>query len=213
MNFTKMVNSKLNTIADWIIRLVMINILIIFFSLAIITIYPAVSAGYNVFNDYVNGKNPRMFKDYFKYFKEVIIMKLALSLLIGAIIALGALNLRYYSLSMEVSDSLVYVVGFYVTLVLSAMVYVTVLFTFTVIKVKPDINLIPLLKTAFFLAGKFYFVSMLLVVTNGLPFILLMWPQTIVFFIIMGVSIPVCLNAVFTKGAYIWLENAGDQSD
>lgn len=213
MNFTKMVNSKLNAIADWIIRLVMINILIIFFSLPMITIYPAVSAGYNVFNDYINNKNPKMFKDYFKYFKEGIVKKLLLSLIIGIIVVVGALNMRYYSLSMETSSSAMYIVGFYVTLALSAMVYVTVLYTFTVIKIRPDIKIIHLFKTAFYLAGKFYFVSMLLVVSNSLPILLLMWPQTILFFIIMGVAIPVCLNAVFTKQAYLWLERAGDQND
>ena len=212
MNFTKMVNSKLNAVADWIIRLVMINIMIIFFSLAIITIFPAVSAGYNMFNDYINNKNPRLFKDYFSYFKEGILKKIGISVIVSVLVLAGLLNIRYYSASMEISDNSIYIVGFFVTIALSAMAYITILFTFTVIKIKPDIKVISLLKTAFFLAGKFYFVSMLLVVTNSLPFILLMWPQTIIFFIIMGASIPICLNAIFTSGAYHYMEDLGKKN-
>lgn len=212
MNFTKMVNSKLNAVADWIIRLVMINIMIIFFSLAIVTIYPAVSAGYNVFNDYLNNKNPRMFKDYFSYFKQGILKKIVISLIIGVVATVGALNIRYYSLSLEASEGALHMIGYFVTLALIAIVYVTILFTFTVIKIMPDIKLTSLFKTAFFLAGKYYLVSMLLIVTNSVPFILLMFPQTIIFFIIMGISIPVCLNAVFTKGAYLYFDKVGEKN-
>lgn len=211
MNFTKMVNSKLNAIADWIIRLVMINIMIIFFSLAVVTIYPAISAGYNMFNDYINNKNPKMFKDYFSYFKEGILKKMVLTLIIGVIATVGFLNIRYYSLSIETSESALHMIGYFVTLALIAIVYVTILFTFTVLKIKPDIKVISLFKTAFYLAGKYYLVSMLLIVTNSLPFILMMFPQTIIFFIIMGISIPVCLNALFTKGAYVYFDMVGEQ--
>ncbi len=61
--FEKLVNSRINDVADWIIRIIMINVMIIFFSLAVVTIYPAISAGYNMFHDYVEKKNTRLFKD------------------------------------------------------------------------------------------------------------------------------------------------------
>ncbi|MCD6482156.1 MAG: hypothetical protein J7K80_00270, partial [Candidatus Izimaplasma sp.] len=62
MSFEKLVNSKINVFADWIIRLVMINLMIIVSSLLIITIYPALTAGFNLFHDYINGKNPKLFR-------------------------------------------------------------------------------------------------------------------------------------------------------
>lgn len=210
--FEKIVNSKINEIADWIIRLIMLNIMMIFFSLAIVTIYPAISAGYSMFSDYTNKKNPKLFKDYFLYFKEALGRKILLGLIIVLVFGLAYLNIRYYDLSLTESSSSFYLVGYYISLALIAMWTATTFYTIVVIKVKPRIKFINLFKLSFFLAGKFYLITLLLVIIALIPFMMILFASTIspLFFIFMGLSIPSVLAALVTRKATRYLEKLGE---
>lgn len=210
--FEKLVNSKINDVADWIIRLIILNIMMIFFSLAIITIYPAISAGYNMFSDYANKKNPKLFKDYFKYFKEAFGRKVILGIIIVAIFFLAYLNIRYYDISLEQNSSSFYLIGYYITLALMAIWTATTFYTIVVARVKPRMKYFNLFKLSFFLAGKFYFVTLLLVMIALIPFMLILFASTIspLIFIFMGLSIPMLLGALATKRAVRYLERLGE---
>lgn len=200
--------SKLNEIADWIIRLIMLNIMMIFFSLAIVTIYPAISAGYNMFSDYINKKYPSLFKDYFKYFKEALGRKIIIEVIIGLVFLLTYLNIRYYDMSLEQSTSVFYLIGYYISLALIAIWTATTFYSIVVVKVKPKIRYLNLFKLSFFLAGKFYLLTLLLVMIALIPFMLILFASTIspLFFIFMGLSIPVLLSALVTSKAVNYLE-------
>lgn len=177
MSFEKLVNSKINEFADWVIRLVMINIMVIVFSIPLLTIYPAVSAGYNMFHDYVTGKEVRLFSGFFKYFKEDILRKIFIGIIIGIIIVMGFLNVRYYSQILENDTTTFYLIGYYVTLALLAASYAASFYTFVVVNVSSKIKVKNVFKLSFVLAGKFYFRTLLLVIINSLIFILLIYPQ------------------------------------
>lgn len=213
MNFEKLVNSKINVVADWIIRLVILNVLIIFFSLPIITIYPAVSAGYNMFNDYVNQKNTKLFQGFFTYFKEALGRKMLLSVIIVLVFVLGYSNIRFYSFNLENDPSIVNNLGYYITLSLLAIWYAITVYTIIVNRVNSKMKLMSLFKLSFFMAGKYYFITLALVVVNSLPIVLLFFPQTVVFFILMGISLPLMINAFLTRGAVFYLENLGEKND
>ncbi|MFP4478044.1 MAG: DUF624 domain-containing protein [Candidatus Izemoplasmatales bacterium] len=206
--FNKLFNSKLNEIADWIIRLIVLNVMMIFFSLAIVTIYPAISAGYNMFSDYTSQKNPPLFKGYFKYFKTELLRKIFIEIIIAFVFFLAYLNIRYYDVSLEQTQSGFYLIGYYISLALIAIWTATSFYTIVVVKVRPSVRFGNLFKLAFYLAGKFYLTTLLLVTIVLIPFLLIVLASTIspLVFIFMGLSIPVLLGALVTKKAVRYLE-------
>lgn len=208
----KFLTSKLNDIADWIIRLIVLNIMIIFFSLAILTIYPAVSAGYNMFSEYVKKNNPSLFKGYFNHFKTALLRKIIIGFIIGLVFFLAYLNIRYYDAYLAENSSVFYLIGYYISLALIAIWTATTFYTIVVVKVKADLAYRNLFKLSFFLAGKFYLTTLLLVIIALIPFTLILFASVIspLFFIFMGLSIPLVLSALVTRKPVQYLESLGE---
>lgn len=211
--FDKLMNSKLNTFADWFGRLIVINVMIIFFSLPLITIFPAISAGYNLLHDYILRKNPKLFRDYFRYFKENLGRKILINIIYGLVLGLGLLNVRYYLAVLETNQSAFYSIGYYVTLALLTALYAVIIYSIIVIKVIPRIKLINLFKVSLVVAGKFYFTSMLLVVLTVSPILLILTPLTSLILVFMGVSVPLTLNVLITRNAVVYIEGLGEKDD
>ncbi len=213
--FDNSIYAKLNDIADWIIRVVMLNLMMILFSLPVITIYPAFSAGYNMFIDYVEKKNTRLFRDYFRYFKESLGQKTVFSVVIILSYLLAYLNIRYYHEYLKAGPNLFYTIGYYVSLALMAMWTATVFYSIVVYKVKPKLALMDLLKISFYMAGKFFWVTMLLVIIALSPALLILFlsPFTSMVFIIAGVSLPMLLAAVVTRQSVNYLRELSHQND
>jgi len=212
MNFEKLMNSKINVIADWIIRIVMINIMVILCALPIITLYPAVVAGYNVFSDYVDRKEVRLFPAFFNHFRDHIGKKIGFGLLIIVIVYLSFTNSSYYSSILETSPSTFILIGYYVTLVLLAIMYAMTLYTLVVFRVFPELKLFRIIKLAFFLSGKYYYITIFLVLVNTIPVLMLFTPVTSVLFVFMGVSIPLLVHALLTQQARLYLAQLGAKS-
>ena len=209
MNIEKLFNSKINAFADWVIRLVMINLMVIVFALPVLTIYPAISAGYNMFHDYTTGKEVKLISGFFNYFKQEIIKKMILGVIIGIAIVFGFLNVRYYSAVLELNSSTFYLIGYYVTLALLAILYASSLYSFVVVKVSPTIKLKNIFRLSLVLAGKFYFRTLLLVIINSSVFLLLFFAPTAMVFIFMGISIVLLLDVLVTKDVVIYLQGLG----
>ena len=209
MNIEKLFNSKINVFADWVIRLIVINLLIIVCSLLVITIYPAISAGYNLLYDYTTGKETKIFKGFFDYFKEEIIRKIIVGSIILVAMVFGFLNVRYYSAILEIDANTIYLIGYYVTLALLAIVYAASLYSFVVFRVSPQAKVKNIFRISLVLAGKFYLRTLLLVIINTVVFLLLFYPPTAMVFIFMGASIVLVLDAIVTRDAVIYLENLG----
>jgi hypothetical protein len=61
-------------------------------------------------------------------------------------------------------------------------------------------------KLAFYLSGKYFLRTVLLVLTTAVPFVLLMTPITQLIFVFAGLSIPVLLNALITNQIVEYVE-------
>lgn len=207
-----MLMQKLNTIADWIIRIVMINIITIILSIPIITIYPAMSAAYNLFSDYTNKDEVNLFSGYFGYFKKDLWKKIVLSLVFILVLTLGYANVTYYLEYLNNQSGIFYLVGYYITIVLLIAAFVVVLYSFTVVSVYPKAKYVTIYKLSFFLAGKFFLKTILLIVSTVLPFLMLLAPITAMLFVFSGVSLSILLNVLITKQAVIYLKGLGENN-
>ena len=197
---------KLNTFADLFIRLVMINLMVIVFSLPLITFYPALYAGYRLFDDYVHQEETHLFKGYFSYFKEGFVQKLLLGVMLIFLIAFGYWNVTYYVNQLNTQSHWFYTVGYYVTFAALIGLFAVTLYTFVVIHVHLKASMKMIFKLSFYLAGKFLFRTMALMLLMALPYALLLSPITFLLFVFFGLSTPLLLYAVVTSPVKHYIE-------
>ena len=212
MNIEKIAHSKINRIADWIIRLVVLNVLMIITMLPIVTIFVALSSGYNQMADYINGKNPPLVKGYFSHFKDHFKKKLIRGLTFLVFIFFLFSNIRFYLISIETDPSLIVVIGYYVSIILLVLLITVMLYSLVVTKVYLKVNLKLFYKLSFFLAGKYFFNTIALVFVAIIPFAMLLTPFTTMVFVFIGVSLPVTLNALLTRQALRYIESLGEEN-
>ena len=212
MKGEKVLMQKLNTIADWIIRIVVINMITIVLSLPIITMYPAVSAGYHLFSDYVNKDEVHILSGYYGYFKKDLWKKIVLGLVFVLVLILGYTNVTYYLAYVNQESGLFYIAGYYITIILLMVAFVVVLYSFTVVSVYPKAKYMTIYKLSFYLAGKYFFKTILLAISTVLPFLLLLTPLTAVMFVFSGVSLSILLNVILTRQAVVYLKGLGEKN-
>lgn len=206
MVYEKSFYQKINTVADWIIRIIILNVLMIITSLGVVTIFPSLSAGYKMFYQYVHKDEEKLFKGYFNYFIEGLGKKTGIGLILILIIGLGYLNVTYYVELLNAQTNVLYLIGYYLTLAVLASSFVITLYTLSVIHVLPDLKLTLMFKLAFYVSGKFFLKTALLILTTIIPFVMLMFPFTMVLFVFSGLSIPILLNVLITNKVVDYIE-------
>lgn len=209
----KKIFQKLNVFADWFLRLVTLNIVIIFCSLPIVTLYPAISAGYNVLHDYSQDKPVRLFRDFFTNFKQHIGKKMLLGLTLFIVIFIGFTNIRFYSTILEENESLFYQIGYFVTLTLISVSFAVMVLTLVIVKVAPATKIFHVYKLALVVAGKFYLRTVAIIVFSITPLALLFTPITSLILVFMGVTLPLLGIVIITKPAVFYLESLGESND
>jgi uncharacterized membrane protein YesL len=206
MKYEKSFYQKVNTVADWIIRIIMLNIMMILTSLLVVTIYPSLSAGYKMFHQYIHKDEEKLFKGYFKFFMEDIGKKLSIGIILIIVLVLGYINVTYYVDYLNEGTNIFYLMGYYITLAFLVSAFIVTLYTLTVFHVVPKAKILLMFKFAFYLSGKFFLKTILLVFITLIPFLLLMTPFTQLVFVFGGVSIPVLLNALVTDNVVLYIE-------
>lgn len=198
--------SKLNVIADWVIRLVVLNVLIIALSLPVFTLFPAFSAGYNVFHDYLNHKEVKLLPTFILYFKQNFGKKIIFGFLMVIIIFFSVYNGMYYASVSEIYTGVFYLIGYYVTIALALSALAILLFSLPVFKVVENVKIKNAFKLSFVLAGKYFYISALMIVLTVAPVLLLFNYMTALILVFMGVSLPLLLNVMLTRRASRYLE-------
>lgn len=210
MNFDKLMNSKINTVADWIIRIVMINILVILCSLPIVTIFPAFVSGYSVFADYIDKKDTKLFSSFFFHFRKNLGRRVLFGVVILVLSYIFLSNAIFYNTLASDTGDWFYTAGYFVTFILIAMLYALLLYTLVVYYELPSVKLKVLFKLALYLAGKYYIITIGLVMINLIPLFMLLTAVTSVLFVFSGVSIPLLIHAIVTKPARQYIKNIGE---
>lgn len=210
MNFDKLMNSRINWIADWIIRIVVINVLVILCSIPVVTLYPAFLAGYSVFADLLDKKEVRIIPSFFHHIRRNLVRRSLFGIAIMGITYLSLTNAMYYNDLITTEGGWFYLSGYYVTLVLLAMLYALMLYTVVVFHELPSIRIKHLVKLSLYLAGKYYFVTVLLVFLNLIPLFMFFSSVTSVLFVFSGISIPLLLHAYLTRPARQYIQSVGE---
>lgn len=190
---------KLNTVSDWILRIILINFLMIICSLPIVTLYPAIVAGYKMYTNYLDKREVPIFKGYFEAFKENFGDKMSMGLFLAFGLFLGILNLTIYSDYLEINPNVFSVIGYYVMIILIILIAFVSVFTLPLMVVYPKTSFSLMLKFAFFLSGKYIFRTILAILIALIPIVMFLTPITMVLFFFVGLSAPTVLYALLLK--------------
>ncbi|CDR31255.1 Predicted integral membrane protein [Acholeplasma oculi] len=197
---------KLNTFADWVLRITVINIMIILTSLPVVTIYPALLAGYKLYHKYLNKEEVPMIKSYFKFFTENFGKKMQIGLVLAFALILGFVNVTIYQDFLQTNPNPFNVIGQYVMIIMVLSVVFVSMFTLPLMITYPNTDTWLLIKFAFFLSGKYVIKTVLAVLIMLIPFLMLLHPITIFIFLFAGLSTPVCLYALLFKKVVTFVE-------
>lgn len=198
---------KLNVIADWLIRIVVLNIFMVFLTLPIITFYAGYKAAYSLFVDYTNGKNTPLFKGFWENLKENFWHDLGVGSLFILLIAIGLLGAyNYNKLLINNQKTLFNTSGFFITLGVSLLLIMTMIFSVTTSYVIKDISLKNLFKVSLILSGKYFLRSFLVLIITVLPIFIIIYPMLALIFIFLGMSGPLILNVLLMRKPRWFLE-------
>lgn len=213
MSYEKSLYQKINTIADWIIRIIMINILMILTSIPIVTLFPSLAAGYKLFYEYKHKNETKLFKSYFSFFKDDFMRKLQIGLILIIVILIGYFNVTYYVDILKNDDNIFYQIGYYITFAFLVSALVVTLYTLPIVTLYPKLQLSLMMKLAFALSGKYFFRTLLLFVIHAIPFLLLFTPITTLILVFMGISLPMLLAMLVHEKASLYLISLGEEKN
>lgn len=195
----------LNYISDYFIRLILVNILVIFTSLPVITIIPSLKAGFGIFSDFTFKDETPIFKSYFSNFAKSFKKSFLFSVIIVLILAITIFNNRLYSEMITQTPNLLYNVGYYITMVIIIGVVMITLYLPLVLYEKDNYNFKNTLKLAFFLAGKYFLRTIVLTLLLLIPYLMFATSFTTMLLIFIGASLPLLLSAYLLKKVRVYI--------
>lgn len=213
MNYEKSFYQKINSIADWVIRIIMINVLMMVTSLPLLTLFPSLAAGYKVLYEYKHKNETKLFRTYFLFFKTDFMRKLQIGLILIVVLLIGYFNVTYYVDLLRDSETLFYQIGYYITFAFLFVALVITLYTLPIITIYPRLNLGLMMKLAFALSGKFFLRTLLLFVVHLIPFALLLTPITSLIMVFAGLSLPMMLAVLIHEKASLYLISLGEKQN
>lgn len=213
MNYEKSLYQKINTIADWVIRIIVINVLMILTSIPLITLFPSLAAGYKLLYEYKHKNETKLFKTYFLFFKTDFMRKLQIGIILIAVLFIGYINVTYYVDILRESDNLFYQIGYYITFLFLFVALVITLYTLPIVNIYPRLNLSLMMKLAFALSGKYFLRTLLLFIVHLIPFALMLTPFTSLIMVFAGLSLPMILAVLIHEKASLYLISLGEKHD
>lgn len=197
---------KLNVISDWILRIVIINLLLIVCTFLVITLYPGIYAAYRLFKDYKEGKNTPIFNGFWTYFKEQFKTKIQISLTLILIILIGVYSLFTYNDFIGKNEGMIYLIGYYVVLMFLIGFVIVTLFTIPIIIYFKEASIGNMYKLSLYIMGRYFYIAFLTSILWVIPLILIFIPQLMVIYVIAGLSLTVLLWILISGPLFRFLE-------
>jgi|GEM_PF-3487752 len=208
MNVEKMMNSKMYQVFDYIVRLIILNVLIFLVSLPLFTILAAFSSGFSVIRKMDENRGSGVFKEFFRFFFRVLAKTAILSLVLLIFFLLLANSIVFFFQSL--GEGTIHAIG----LLLSVSTGITVLACLNhlpiVISYFPDLLIGDSLKLSFLFGFKHPLLTVQLMGPT-LVFLAMVagFYQAVAF---LGISLPLYLGYKMSVRTYrtIYERNKGE---
>lgn len=190
----------LNAIADWIIRIVVINIFMILCTIPLITFYAGYKAGYSLFTDYIEGKPTPIFKGFWENLKENFWYDVGVGALFVLFILVGLFSLwQYNALMGENPEKIFYLIASLIVLGITLLTIITMVYSVTISYIFKDISVKNMVKLSMAISGKYFLRSLLVLILTVGPLFLMISPLLAPIFVLLGLSVPVTLNTLLMR--------------
>lgn len=216
------IKDKILNFLDYLFRLVMINVLIIVPSFSFIFIYsyfetvqdiwlyitlipvllyfiPSVVAGFACVKMYEDSGCTGIFKEFYSFFKKFYVKSLLLSLIvIAAGFLFGNSAIYFYQ---QISQSIINVIGFFISVSVILVMSLALIHIPLSIVYFEDLGLIDCIKTAFLIAFKNIWKTILMLISVA---ILILIDTTVFYFMaLVGISLPIYVLVKISFRQYI----------
>lgn len=200
MKFDKFVGSKIYGIMDWILRLLILNVLMIVLSLLVLPMVPAYVAGYATIKHFKNNKSGNTFLIFFNNFKEYFIKSFFCGLIILVIGAIFGFAIFHYFLAFSEGSNFLFVFGFYFILFCS-LILLIILFHLPMVITYFNFRIFDNLRFAFYMSLRFLILTFILILCWSLSaltlfYLLPLWSM-------IGLSGPLYIIEKFSKPYYV----------
>lgn len=190
----------LNLIADWIIRIIVLNVFVIVLTIPIVTFYAGYKAAYSLFVDYTEDKTTPLFRGFWENLKKNFWNNIGVGSVFLVLIVLGFLGAyNYNNMIAENPNDIFYLVGFVITLGVSLLLIMAMLNSITVSYINEDISVKDLFKVSLVLTGKYLLRSIVVILASIAAALLLLEPMLMPIFVFAGLTVPIIVNVLLMR--------------
>jgi uncharacterized membrane protein YesL len=208
MNTEKLLNSKIYQILDFVMRLVILNVLIVFVSLPLFTLLAAITSGHDVVRKMAEDRGTSIFKEFFKTFIQVL-GKTAIVSLFMIIVLLIFVNSGFFFFH-TMGDGIIYGIGFLLTISVGFVLIACMQHLPIVISYFPDLRTIDSIKLMFLFSARYPTLTAYLL----LPIIIFFVEIGVFYGIVafLGFSLPIYVGYLLSYRSYriIYEKNKGE---
>ncbi len=197
--FEKPFFQKLNKIADWIIRIVVINVIVLILCLSIVFFFVGIKVGYALFTQYLDNKETPIFRGAWETLKENFLKNTGFSVLFVAVLLFTGWNVYSYLNAIIQERNFLIIAGFFVTFSFLIGFFIISLYSMAVQYINPSLGLKETLKLALYLAGKYFLRSFVILLGFVLMPLLIFTVYTGVIYVLAGMSLSIIIFALLTR--------------
>jgi len=210
MNTGKLLNSKIYQILDFVMRLVILNVIIVFVSLPLFTLLAAITAGHSVIRKMAEDRGTSIFKEFFRTFIQVLGKTAMLSLFIILVIVV-LINSGFFFFQ-TMGDGIIYVIGFLLTISVGFVIIACIQHLPIIISYFPDLRTIDSIKLMFLFSARYPMLTIYLLLPVVIIFVEIGLFYGIVAF--LGFSLPIYVGYLLSYRSYrvIYEKNKGDKN-
>ena len=177
----------ISNIAEWLYRILTLNILVLITSALVITFFPSIFAGFRLLDDYKNDIHKNVFKGYFAYLFDELPRRIIQGVLFLLVFLIGGTSIYFYVFVIE--QNIIGLIGFAFVLLIVLLTVIIMLYAILISNVYPKTTIRTIISQALFLAGKFILRTILLCIALVILFLMFLNITTIILFMLSGVGL------------------------
>lgn len=199
MDLDKFVNSKFYGFIDWILRLLIINVLVIILSLLVVPLVPAYVAGFSTIKHFRSNKHGNIFKVFFGKFKQYFLKSFLCGLIILIIGGVFGFGLVYYYDLVTLNNNVFFIFA-YGFLFFATLLLLAIYFQLPMIIDNFHFRTFDNLRFGFYVSIRFVSLTLVLFIIwilSGVTFFLILPLWTMI-----GISGPLFIVDIFSRKYY-----------
>lgn len=200
-DYTNKQGSKVSRFFEWLFGIVVVNLLTIFLSIFVLTLFPAFTAAYATIDSFKDNGASHLLKTYFINFKKYLEKSFLIGLFVIIILAVAGFSMYFYKTRFEVTNW-VGQAGFWAMGVVIFLVIFFSLHAHLLMMNFPTMTLMDTIRMSIFVCFRYILSTLVLL---GMFILMIIGFIAFPIWILFGISLPILLSIKLTGGTYYYL--------